>query len=123
MSESPTVPRKIKFDYIKSNFFRTARADGAWCGVNGFSDITLAFYSERSAIPRQMVFAVTDQHGLGEEILAERIGRDSVVREVEICVSMTLDVARSLCVLIEKQIQAVETAKMAAARKPDEGKS
>jgi hypothetical protein len=36
-------PKKIKFDYIKANLFRTARADGAWAGTNGIADIILSF--------------------------------------------------------------------------------
>jgi hypothetical protein len=104
-------PSKIKFDYIKANFFRTARADGAWAGTNGYSDLVLSFYSERTPIPKTTVHHLTEQHTLGDEILAERVTRDSVVREVEISVSMSLDVAKSLRDLIDRQVQAMETGK------------
>jgi hypothetical protein len=102
-------PAKIKFDYIKSNFFRVARADGAWAGTNGFSDVVLSFYSERTPIPRQVVHSITEQKALGDEILAERITRDAVVREVEISLSMSLGVAQSLHDLLAQQIREIES--------------
>jgi hypothetical protein len=109
MAESPLS--KIKFDYIKSNFFRSIRADGAWAGTNGFSDIVLSIYSERTPIPKQTVHQLTEQHTLGDEITAERITRDAVVREVEISMSMTLEVAQSLRDLLGKQLQAIQQLK------------
>jgi hypothetical protein len=125
MSNSPP-PQKIKFDYIKSNYFRTARADGAWAGTNGYLDLILSFYSERSPIPKQTVHPVID-HMLGEEIQSERIARDAIVREIEICLSMNLDVAKSLHTLLGKQIAALESARTAASEiatvaKPSRGK-
>jgi len=113
-STSPSAPSRVKFDYIKSNFFRTARADGAWAGTNGYLDLILSFYSERTPIPRQTVHALLDQHTLGDEIQSERISRDAVVREVEIAVSMNLEVAKSLQTLLNKQIAALEASKTAA---------
>jgi|SRR5208337_3734960 len=108
---SSPAPIKVKFDYIKSNFFRTARVDGAWAGTNGYLDLILSFYSERSPIPRQTVHVLSDQHTLGEEILSERVTRDAVVREIEISVSMNLDVAKSLQTLLNSQIAALEASK------------
>jgi hypothetical protein len=110
-SPNKSVPEKLKFDYIKGNLFRTARADGAWAGTNGFSDLVLSFYSERTPIPKQIVHYLTDQHTLGDEVLAERVIKDSVIREVEISVSMSLEVATSLRDLITKQIEALEHVK------------
>jgi hypothetical protein len=111
MSESP--PETISFDYIKGNFFRTARADGAWAGTNGFSDVVLNFYSERTPIPRQTVHFLMEGHTLGDEIVERRTSREGMVREVEVSVSMNLDVAKSLKQLLDKHIMAIETAKAA----------
>lgn len=113
-SPSKPTPEKVKFDYIKGNFFRTARADGAWAGTNGFSDLVLSFYSERTPIPKQTVHQLSGLHHLGDEIVEERVMRDSVVREVEICVSMNLDVAKALGALLTKQIEAIEASKTKA---------
>lgn len=112
MSESPST---IQFDYIKGNFFRTARADGAWAGTNGFSDVVLNFYSERTPIPKQTVYYLRDGHTLADEIPERRISREGMIREVEISVSMNLEVAKSLQQLLERHIKAIETAKAAIA--------
>lgn len=101
-------PAKIRFDYIKSHHFRTARADGAWAGTNGYSDLVLSFFSERSPIPQQTTYLLTDQHTLGDEILSERRVRDTIVREIEICLSMNLDVAKSLMSLLKQQIDIID---------------
>lgn len=99
--------KKIKFDYIKSNYFRTARADGAVGGLNGHGDIVLSFFSERPPIPKTAVHILTDKQ-LGDELLDERVQRDAVVREVEVCLSMNLNVAKALRSLIDKQIEQME---------------
>ena len=113
---SDSLPQTISFDYIKGNFFRTARADGAWAGTNGFSDVVLNFYSERTPIPKQTVHSLIDGHTLGDEIVEQRAAREGMIREVEISVSMNLDVAKSLKQLLEKHIMAIEAAKAAIAR-------
>jgi hypothetical protein len=105
------APSKVKFDYIKSNFFRTARVDGAWAGTNGYLDLILSLYSERSPIPRQTAHVISEDQHLGEEILSERITRDAIVREIEISVSMNLDVAKSLQTLLNTQIAALEASR------------
>jgi hypothetical protein len=111
MSESPS--ETISFDYIKGNFFRTARADGAWAGTNGFSDVVLNFYSERTPIPTQTVHRMGPGHTLGDEIVEQRASRGGMVREVEVSISMNIDVAKSLKSLLEKHIMAIEIAKAA----------
>lgn len=113
MAQQPTesIPKKIKFDYIKSNLFRTAHADGAWAGTNGYQNLVLSFFSERTPIPTQTVHPLTEESSLGDEILAERKSRDAVVREVEIAISMSLDVAKSLSTLLTSQIRMIEAAK------------
>jgi len=111
MSESP--PTTIKFDYIKGNFFRTARVDGALAGTNGYADLVLSVFSERTPIPTQTVHVMTDLHKLGEELVAERKGRNAVIREVEICLSMSLDTAKNLSDLINRQVRAIESGKAA----------
>ncbi len=112
-----TSAEKIKFDYVKGQFFRTARADGAWAGSNGFLDLILSFYSERTPIPKQTVHRVMEGRQLGDEILSERVMRDAIIREVEISVSMSLDVAKSLRDLISRHVTALEEARSKAENK------
>jgi hypothetical protein len=118
MGDSPTGT--IKFDYIKGNFFRAARADGAWAGTNGYSDVVLSFFSERTPIPTQTVHALTEAHTLGDELISERKGRNAIIREVEICLSMSLDTAKSIAALIVKHVEAIESGKAATTSEPSD---
>lgn len=104
MSESQD---RIKFDYIKSNLFRTAHANGMVSGINGQGEIVLNFYSERTAIPKTSVHVLKDGR-LAEEIFGERVERDAMVREIEISISMNLAVARSIEKMLGTQIQVME---------------
>jgi hypothetical protein len=101
------IKDRVNFDYIKSNLFRTARADGLVCGVNGFADIVLSFFSERTAIPKRAVHHLVNGR-LGDEIPDERVTRDAIVREVEISLSMNLAVAKATVKLLTDQIKNVE---------------
>jgi hypothetical protein len=83
---------ELEFDFIKSNFFRVIKADGAFGGLTGNGSLHMALYSERNAIPTKTVHKVM-AGGLGPEIREKREGRKAVVREVEIDVTMDIGVA------------------------------
>jgi hypothetical protein len=106
-STGKPTPDKIKFDFIKSNYFRTIHADGVWGGVNGHLDIAMAFYSERPAIPQQITVPVENGR-LGHELEEKRVGRDAVIRDVEIAVTMNIEVARSFRQWLDDQIKAID---------------
>jgi hypothetical protein len=106
MSDAPQ-PAKIRFDYLKSNFFRTARVDGAGCSLNSQGDLVLSVFSERVPIPQRSVYSM-EGPSLGQEIVGERIQRDAIIREVEIALSMNVEVAKSLRTLLDAQIALVE---------------
>ena len=78
--------RQITFDYIKSNHFRVVHADGAIGGVAAGGYIHMALFSERGAIPQQLVFAVDEKGRLGDEV--SRTERGTLIREVEVDVMM-----------------------------------
>ncbi len=86
---------RINFDYIKAQHFRVIHADGAIGGLTPNGHIHMALYSERAAIPRRMVFPL-EANKLGGEIQSERVSRDAYVREIDVDVMMTLDVAEAL---------------------------
>lgn len=109
---SPSPPNdtsqtQIKFDFIKSNYFRTIHADGVWGGLNGHLDIAMAFYSERPAIPQQITVPIEGGQ-LGNELEAKRVGRDAIIRDVEISVTMNVEVARHFRQWLDDKIKAVE---------------
>src|SRR6185295_1880712 len=74
---------EIKFDYIKSNYFRVLHVDGAWGGITGKMAIRMAVFNERSAIPKEVVHEVGRDGKIGKEVRGKRQSRDAIVREVE----------------------------------------
>jgi hypothetical protein len=102
-----TSPRQINFDYIKTNSFRSFHADGVWGGLNGQLDIIMAFYSERPAIPQRVAHSIEGDR-LGQEIESERVVRDAQIRDVEIAISMNVQVAKSFRDWLTEKIETVE---------------
>ena len=93
---------QIRFHYIKSGYFRTVLADGAWGGVSPAGRINIVFYNERAPIPRIVTHSVKESR-LGEEL--ERESRDGIVREVEVAVALDLPAAESLLTWLEEKVQ------------------
>lgn len=90
------VGDKIAFDYIKSQFFRVIHADGAIGSITPSGMIHFALYSERPAIPRRQVQQLVEAGRLGDPIPSETESRESVVREMDVDVILTVDVAMLL---------------------------
>lgn len=90
----PSEPR-VRFDYLKSNFYRVIHVDGAIGGPSPNGHLVMSFFNERAPIPQQTEHRVQVLGGekdgavLGAEIPESRVSRDAVVREVE--VSLVLD--------------------------------
>jgi hypothetical protein len=89
-------PSRFPVDYIKSNFFRVIHADGVWGGPTLQGNIQACFFSERAPIPRRVVYRVSEDATVGDEIIEERVSRDSMVREVEVEVVLSLQTAKIL---------------------------
>jgi len=98
------LPDKIKFDYLKSNFFRVIHADGVWGGLTPSQDVLITFWNERAPIPKQMTYRVNPDGNLGEEVKEERISRDAIVREVETSVVISLATARAFVTWLQDRI-------------------
>jgi hypothetical protein len=102
----------VRFHYMKSNAFRVIHADGVLGGPTPSGLIHLSFFSERFPIPTVIEHAITDAGGgrreLGKEIAKE--GKDGVVREVEVGVMMSLEMAKQLRSWLSNHIQQIETA-------------
>jgi hypothetical protein len=88
------LPKELEFDFIKSNFFRVIKADGAFGGISPNGSIHMALYSERSAIPTKTFHSLEASGQLGPELREKRQGRRAILREVEVDVSM--DIAQAI---------------------------
>jgi hypothetical protein len=100
---------KVRYDYIKSNFFRVICVDGAHGGPrpSGRSSIHMALFSERNAIPKAEEFEVKDGR-LGKQ--ADKEVRAAIVREVEVDAIMSLDTARAIRDWLSQMIDILEAA-------------
>ena len=96
---------RIKFDFIKSNFFRVIHVDGVFGGNSPRGLISMAVYNERWPIPKQIIKEF--KHGKsGKEI--ERASRDAIVREVEAQLVMDVPTAKIICKWLQDKISNIE---------------
>jgi hypothetical protein len=99
---------ELKFDYIKSNFFRVIHVDGAWGSVTPNLNIQMAIFNERRAIPKQTVQVINPDGTIGEEIPEKRVERDAVVREVEADLVMNLQTAKHIIIWLQQRVAQIE---------------
>ncbi|MCB1521569.1 MAG: hypothetical protein KDJ37_13470 [Hyphomicrobiaceae bacterium] len=92
---TPTAS-EVAIDYIKTSSFKVDWADGAVGGVTPAGYVHVAFYAERLSIPRRLVFSLTPDGALGDEIANKRRDRNSVVRELSTDVMMSANVAEQI---------------------------
>jgi len=100
---------EVKYDYIKSNYFRVIHVDGAWGGLTPRLGIRMVIFNERGAIPTQTVQAVSSDGTIGEEIFEKRTSRDAIVREVEADLVMDLATANVLVTWLQDKINQLQT--------------
>lgn len=101
-------PDHVAFDYIKSTLFRVAHVDGVIGSGTPSGLLHIACYSERPAIPRRMVFDLTSDGRMGDEVTSLKETRDSIVRELEVDLIMTVQVASSLRDWLGLQIENIQ---------------
>jgi hypothetical protein len=101
------APQEVAFDYIKSNHFRVIRVDGAIGGLTAHAVIHMDLFSERPAIPKQIVMGVS-RGEMGGEVRRE--GRKAWIREVEVGATLDLPTAMSLHAWLGDKIAALQTA-------------
>jgi hypothetical protein len=104
------LPKEVKIDYIKSNFFRVVHGDGVFGGVSPHGKVFLTIWSARPSIPQTIVHGVNEDGTLGNEIREARIGRDAMIREAEVGILMDVDVAKSFVKLLQERVKIIEAA-------------
>ena len=95
----------IRIHYIKSPTFRTIHLDGAIGGVTPNGHIHMAVYNERPAIPREQVFELSGE-GLGP--IVDTVGREGIVREMDVDILMSLREAKSVRNWLTRNIRKLE---------------
>jgi hypothetical protein len=102
-------PTTIRFNYIKSNFFRVVYTDGAIGGITPNGLIHMALFNERAAIPKELVHSVTQEGKLGP--IVETVSREGVVREMEVDVMLSPNAAKLIHTWLGEQLQKFEQLK------------
>lgn len=100
---------RIRFDYIKSNYFRVIHIDGVFGGNAPRAGlIHMAIWNERWPIPKQSTFEFNPNGQLGKEIEEERVTRDAIVREVECLLIMDITNAKVIRDWLNEKIANLE---------------
>jgi hypothetical protein len=85
---------RVRYHFIKSNFFRVVLAEGVYGGISPSGQIRMTFFNERSALPQQTEYGINSDGSLGNEDPEGRVSRDGFVRELEVDVVMNIEHAR-----------------------------
>lgn len=101
LNSPPSGQHEVRFEYIKSNFFRVIHADGAWGGISPRGNIHISFYNERAAIPDSSKLVVSDEGLVKPE---EFQATSQLVREVEVDVIVDLQTAIVLSAWLNNKI-------------------
>jgi hypothetical protein len=96
---------KIKFHYIKGNFFRVIHADGAFGGISPTGDIFFSLFSQRPPIPQLTVQPLKESGELGDEIIEDRVTKEGFIREIEVGISIRPEVAESLIKFLQEKVE------------------
>ena len=97
----------IRFHYIKSNYWRVIKAEGAIGGITPSGDIFFSLYNERVPLPDVTVQAIENGQ-LSPEIIEQRKTQEGILREIEVGVNMSVSTARALIVWLQEKVNIIE---------------
>ena len=109
---------RVTIDYLKGPRFRLVRADGAIGGITPEGQIHFALYSERFAIPRQVVLPIEADGSLGPVIPELTVSRGTIVREMDVDVFVSPEVAERLRDWLSLQLEKLQKVKSDAQKAP-----
>ena len=92
----PVTSERVPIDYLKSAQFRNVHVDGVIGSVTPSGHIHVATFCERPALPRRMVHHPNPDGTLGDAIPEETVSRGSIVRDMEVDLFFTPEVAKEL---------------------------
>ena len=102
----------IKYNYLKSQSYRSVHADGFFGGVTPTGKIHLSAFSERQPIPKIIHYSLEVQdegvYKLGKELPDKREVLEGSIRELEIGIFFDLGAARALKIWLNEKIEILE---------------
>ena len=90
MTDSPTRTH-VRYNFTKSPIYRDIHIDGIWGGVHPGGYIQMAVFKDRSHLPNEVEYAVSEDGRQAGE--TSRDVPDSITRVVEADIAMSLNVA------------------------------
>ena len=98
-------PKEITFHYLKSPAFHGVHADGVFGGATPQGDIHLSFFTERLPIPKEVICLIDEE---GDVVEKSREGRQGIVRELQVDVTMRIENAEVVAKFLLEQIGRVK---------------
>ena len=92
MSDEPKIT-EIKVHQVKSGLFRNIHVSGAFGGMTPQGDLHVALYSERTPIAQEITLMVGQDGTFVDEDREKRIQREGLLRELEVGLVMSPEVA------------------------------
>jgi hypothetical protein len=96
---------KVRFHYIKSNFYRPIFVDGLIGAVTPRGNIQMSVYVEHAPIPQQTVSIVDKSGALGKEKQEDRVVKEGIVRDVEATLIMSEETANAMINWLKDRIE------------------
>jgi len=96
---------QVVFEYSKDPIFRSAHADGFIGGLTPNGHMHLAFFSERSLLPKKHIYKLNLDGSLYPEIPDEKASHEPIVRDIQVDVLMTVQPAEGLKTWLDQYIK------------------
>jgi len=97
--------KEITIHNLKSKQYREVFADGASLGITPSGYFHLNFFAQRNAIPKGMVFEVTEEGEMGQLKSLLPDSKSGIVRQHEIGLYLDLKTCESLRDLLDQKIE------------------
>jgi len=99
---------KVVFEYARDPMFRSTHADGFIGGLTPNGQIHIAFFSERPVLPRRHVFKLNPDGSLGAEVPSEKAATESITRDMQVDVLLSVQAAEGLKNWLDQYIKALK---------------
>lgn len=86
----------VVFEYARDPMFRSTHADGFVGGLTPNGQVHIAFFSERPVLPKRHVFKLNPDGSLGAEVPNEKAANESITRDMQVDVLLTVQAAEGL---------------------------
>lgn len=98
--------KEITFEYLKSNDYKIVPVTGAVGGLNAYGDLVVNLHYERPPIPKKLTHFIDNNGHLDSDPIVET--KDSIIRDVQIGLSMRPEIARELARWLNEQIDKMD---------------